>query len=128
MPKKIKIVLVDNHKLFIDGITRLFEDYQKFSVIGSALNGEELMELLKKLAPDIILLDLEMPVMDGHEAFKKIKKQYPHIKIVIVSGFLDDTTVHCYMKEGANAVIAKEWGDEILIDALYAVVEKRLLC
>lgn len=121
MSEKIKIILVDNHQIFIDALKRLIKDERQLSVIGSAVNGEELLELLKNLTPDIIILDLEMPIMNGEKAFEIIKKQYPSIKVIILSGFLEEPTISYFMEEGANAVIAKEWDEQILLDAIYTV-------
>lgn len=121
MIEKIKIILVDNHQIFIDAIKRLIKDERQFSVIGTALNGQELLELLKRMTPDIIILDLEMPVMDGEKTFEIIKKQYSSIKVIILSGFLEESVISYFMEKGANAVIAKEWGEGILLDAIFTV-------
>src|ERR1700758_789280 len=119
MSEKIKIIITDDHQIFIDGIKLIIKEDQHLSVIGSALNGQELLTLLKKEIPDIILLDLEMPILNGEKTLEIIKKQYPFIKVIILSGFLEEPLVSYFMNKGANAVLPKECDFEILLEAIY---------
>jgi len=85
--KKIKVVIADDHKLFRKGIIALLEDFDFIDEIEEASNGAELLKLLgnMQILPDVILLDLRMPVMDGVEAQQKIRILYPEIKIIILT-------------------------------------------
>ena len=78
----ITLVLADDHELFRDGLKLMLSKHKEIHIVGEAENGEELIELVHKLKPDVILTDIKMPVMDGIEAVKKITKQDPDAAIV----------------------------------------------
>ncbi len=124
MKKKIKIDIIDDHQIFIDSLGRLLTDDKNLNVVGGALNGQELLEVIKNESPDIILLDIEMPVMNGDDVLKIISKKYPGIHVIILSAFIEEEGVSHYMASGASGVLPKECNHEDLLDAIYSVMEK----
>jgi len=107
--KKHSIVLVDDHTLFRKGILELVNNFENYEVIWEASNGIELIDNLKILAkPEIILLDISMPEMDGFQAATIIKKKYPEIKILVLSMFDNEDAVIRMLKIGINGYILKD--------------------
>ena len=117
----IKIVIADDHQMFIDGIKVLLEQEPAISVTGEALNGKELLDLLEKQAPDIILMDINMPVLDGIEATRIIRKKYPAIKVLMLTMYNTKQYITSMIATGANGYILKNTGKEELIRAIEAI-------
>ena len=90
MAKECKIVVVDDHTLFRNGLRTLLDGIEGFSVIGEASNGVELLELLPGIEPDVILLDIEMPKMNGIVTAEEALKRYPDLKIITLSMYGDE--------------------------------------
>ena len=82
---KIKLVLVDDHKMIREGLKNFLSDNPDFEIIGEAENGQECLDLLSNINPDLVLTDLNMPVMDGLELTKEVKEKYPDMKIIAPS-------------------------------------------
>lgn len=122
---KINIVITDDHKLFRKGIIALLDDFDFIGEINEASNGEELMELLAemKTLPDIILLDLRMPVMDGVEAQQKIRSLYPGIKVIILTMEDDEQYILFLIGEGVNGYLLKNADPDEMETAIKKVVE-----
>lgn len=97
----IKIIIVDDHQMFIDGIKALLMNEKGVKVVGEALNGKELLLLLEKITPDIILLDVNMPEMDGIEATKAIRMKYPSLKILMLTMYNNSEFIFGLMNAGA---------------------------
>jgi DNA-binding NarL/FixJ family response regulator len=123
---KINIVITDDHKLFRKGIIALLEDFDFVGEINEASNGKELLELLSeiKILPDIILLDLRMPVMDGVEAQQKIRELYPGIKIIILTMEDDEQFILHLISEGVNGYLLKNADPIEMEQAILKVYEK----
>jgi len=121
MTKKVKIVIADDHELIRKGYISFLSEDPKISVIGEAENGNRLIELLKIKIPDIILLDLEMPVMNGEEALNIISKRFPEIKVIILSMHFGDALISYYMSKGARAFLSKNCNIETVFDAIHSV-------
>ena len=85
MHEKIKIAIADDHTLFVNGLVSLLTKYPEIEVVIVAENGKALHDKLETIQPDILLLDLEMPVMDGYKTAAMLKKNYPDIKIIILT-------------------------------------------
>ncbi|MFA6732921.1 MAG: response regulator, partial [Sphaerochaeta sp.] len=85
----MRIVLVDDDELVLESLSVLLAEDEDVHVVGCAANGAEALELLGKLAVDVVLLDVQMPVMDGIEAAQRIKAQFPRIKILMLTTFAD---------------------------------------
>ncbi|MGZ3861748.1 MAG: response regulator transcription factor [Bacteroidia bacterium] len=120
---QLKIAVVDDQKLFRQGIVSLLEENEELKVIIEAENGQELLNELRREVPDVILLDLEMPVMDGIIATDFVRKKYPDVKIIILTSHDDDSFITHLVEKGANGFLLKDAHIETVIDAIYDVVE-----
>ena len=121
--KKIRIVMADDHDVVRLGISALLSTVDGFEVVGQASDGEEAVAAVKKFKPDVVILDLEMPKMSGVEAARIIKLQFPHTKILILSGFENEKYVVQILKSGAGGYVVKNVGKEELADAIRIVAE-----
>lgn len=106
--KKIRIIVVDDHPLYRMGLTSLLKEENGLTVIGELANGQELMNLLEKKVADIILMDLEMPVMNGYQALNIITEKYPGIKVIINSSHYSEYYVAQLLSAGARAYLSKD--------------------
>ena len=124
MTNNLLVYITDDQTLFRKGMTRLVNSFQMVAEVKEAANGEELLQLISKKHPDVILLDLEMPVMDGIEAAEKIIARYPKIKIIVLS--MHDSHEHVYylMELGVHAFLLKNAEPEEVQQAITDVVEK----
>lgn len=124
MKSKKTIAVVDDHSVFREGLVSLLKEYEDFEVVLQASNGKELLKGIKKTKPDIILLDIEMPIMDGIETTIQLKKKHPSIKIIILTMHTEEGLVFDLMGKGANGFVPKDKSVEFVVDAIYAVLEK----
>lgn len=123
--KKIQVVVVDDHTLLRNALAKLIDSFDGFSVFFEAENGEELKAKLKnKLIPDIILLDVNMPGMNGFETAEWLFANYPQIKVLALSMFSDENTIIRMLKLGAKGYIMKTAEPEELHLALKSVMQK----
>ncbi len=118
---QIKIFVADDHQLFIEGIKALTRDSQEVKLIGEAENGEDLLAQLKTNQPNVILMDINMPKINGIEATKKIRQLYPEIKILALTMFDDTLYVSEMIKAGASGYLLKNAGKAELITAITTV-------
>lgn len=123
----IRLVLADDQALFIDSLKNVLESTQLFSVEAIASDGKRAVEQVRKYRPDIVLLDVRMPIMDGVEAAKIIHNKYPEVKIVMLTTFPDDNYVHEAMKCGANGYLLKDISINLLVKSLESVSEGAVL-
>lgn len=106
-PETIKVAIADDHKIFRKGVILSLKVYHNINFILEAENGEELIKGIEKEQPDIVLLDLKMPVKDGIETTKYLNKYYPQIRILILTMFEDERFVGHLMESGANGYLLK---------------------
>lgn len=118
MIKKIKILIVDDQELFREGLFTLLTVQSDFEVVGQASNGEEALRLSSKLAPDIILMDLRMPVMGGVETCSRISHLNPKIKVIVLTTFDEDELVFDALHAGAVGYLLKDVSPEKLFEAI----------
>ena len=104
----IKIALVDDHNLFREGIKLVLEDIAEVALCIEASNGQELLNALEGTVPDIILLDLDMPVLNGIETAKAVKASHPEIGIIILTMYDDEQMISHLMELGANGYLLKD--------------------
>ena len=103
----IRILLVDDHEMVRIGVSAYLQSQKDMEVAGEATNGQEAVEMALELRPDLILMDMVMPIMNGAEATKAIIDQWPEAKIMIVTSFLDDDKVYPALQAGAVSYILK---------------------
>lgn len=120
---KIKIAIADDYKIFRDGLKVGFSADENLEVIMEADNGEELMKALESEQPDVIIMDLKMPIMDGMEATKAVRAKYPNIKVLVVTMYDDDKFIIHLMENGANGYLLKNTEPDEIIKSIYAVHE-----
>jgi DNA-binding NarL/FixJ family response regulator len=104
----IRILLVDDQVLFREGLRKVISDWDDFNVIGETSNGKEALELCRKFLPDIVLMDINMPVMNGVEAAKLIHKELPSVRVVILTVSEDEKDLFDAIKFGAQGYILKD--------------------
>jgi len=120
----ITVALADDHWLFRSGVKNSLSSRQDIKVIGEAENGLQLLELLKKIQPDVILLDITMPIMDGLATLAEIKRLYPNIKVIILSMHNDHSMINRMMEIGANSYLSKEADSETIFQAIKICYEQ----
>ena len=104
----VRVIVVEDHPDVRSVIAALLSIEERFAVVGEARNGEEGIDLTEREQPDVVLLDLAMPVMDGLTALPAIQMVAPDTKVIVLSGFGTDRTVHAAMKAGASAFLHKD--------------------
>ncbi len=120
---KIQLMLVDDHEMVREGLVVFLSSQPDFEVIDQAGNGQEALEKLKQRQPDVILMDLIMPVMDGIEATQRVKFLYPQIEIIALTSFIDDEKVVAAIKAGVSGYIMKDVNPIELAQAIRSAAE-----
>jgi DNA-binding NarL/FixJ family response regulator len=123
MKKTIKLAVADDQQLFRKGLVSLIDEFDDLSVVIEASNGKDLLEKLKVKTPDVILLDFEMPEMDGIEATDIIRKKYPGIKILILTLHNEEEIILHLVEKGAHGFLLKDNPIDVVVDAIYAVID-----
>lgn len=118
---KITVLIVDDHTLVRDGIRSLLELCDDFEVVGEAADGKEALEKVKELAPEVVLMDLAMPVMTGLEATRRIRKEFPETKILALTQYDDSEYVVPVIRAGALGFVTKMGAFSELVSAIQAV-------
>ena len=121
MKSTINIAIAEDHDIVRQGYLALFKGHPLINVLFDVTNGKELYSELKTVKPDIILLDLEMPLMSGKEVLEKIQHKYPKIKIIIISATTRDITILEYLKRGVGSFLYKNCKFDKLVEAIVAV-------
>jgi DNA-binding NarL/FixJ family response regulator len=121
----IKIALADDHKLFAKGLVGMLEEHPKFRVVGTFPNGNELLEFLKSQQVDVVLTDLNMPMVNGFEVLKYCKENYPEVKVVILSMYDDEKIFKEVFDLGADGFILKDAEPEDLVFTIIEVFNGR---
>ncbi len=121
----IRILLVDDHRMFRTGLRKLFDHTPGMEVVGEADNGRDALVLVGNLVPEIVIMDLSMPDMNGMEATRRIKAIHPSVKIIGLSMYSDRQSVLGMLKMGASAYLRKDCDFDELVKAVYDVAEGR---
>jgi len=116
------ILIVDDHEVVRNGIRSYLETIKDFEVVGEAESGEAALKMVSELIPDIVLLDLIMPGMDGVETTRQIKKISPRTQVVVLTSYHEDVHIFPALKAGAISYILKDMKMEKLVDALQRAV------
>jgi len=118
---KIKILIADDHKILRQGIRSLLAPQPDFEVIGETADGPETLKETFKLKPDVVLMDIGMPNLNGFEATRQIKKKLPEVKVLILTMYQDDEYVLQALQSGASGYVLKDVAVEELVTAIRAV-------
>jgi DNA-binding NarL/FixJ family response regulator len=120
---KIKIAIADDYKIFRDGLKVGLSADEDLDVVLEADNGEDLLKAIEKSTPDVIIMDLKMPIMDGMEATKEVRKKYPGVKVLVVTMYDDDKFIIHLMENGANGYLLKNAEPGEIRKSIHAVHE-----
>jgi DNA-binding NarL/FixJ family response regulator len=121
MEDTVRVLIADDHPLFREGMRGRLDRVADVAVVGEAASGDEAVELANKLAPDVILMDIKMPGLNGIEATREIQRASPQIGILVLTMFEDDDSVFAAMRAGAKGYLLKDSGGEGVVHAIRAV-------
>lgn len=121
--KKIKVIIADDHSLFADGLEQIILSLPDFEVIAKPTNGRLLLQMLNRLTPDLILLDMNMPYMDGLEAAKIIKTNNHQVKIIIISMYYDNKLINTFKNQNIDGYIIKDTTAPVLKETILEVLK-----
>jgi DNA-binding NarL/FixJ family response regulator len=121
--RKIKLAIADDHLLFRQGLIALLSDYEEFKIVTEVSNGRELVQSLKDKPVDVVIVDFEMPEMDGLEATRQIRIKYPEVKIISLTMHNSEELILQLLDKGCNGFLLKDFDSEKLVDAIYAVID-----
>lgn len=121
---KISIYLADDHVLFRKGLIRLIQSFKRIGEIKEASNGRELIKLVTESPPDVVLVDLHMPVMGGDEVCEWVEKHHPEVKVIILTMEDSEEYIQQLISYGAHAYLSKSAPPEEVEKAIYSVVDK----
>ncbi len=127
MPDSIRVLISDDHLVVREGLRLILESEEGFQVVGEASNGLEAVRQADELQPDVILMDLRMPEMDGLEAIERIRARWPGIAIVILTTFNEDELMVRGLKLGASGYLLKDTGRAALFESVRAAVRGETL-
>jgi DNA-binding NarL/FixJ family response regulator len=112
---KCKIIIAEDHPIVRQGLKLIIETVDELQVVGEANDGIELLDLLKRMTPDVVVMDLAMPRMQGFEALEEIRRHCPVIRTIVLSGNLHGDNIKRAIKNGASGLVCKSsWGSELI--------------
>ncbi len=121
MPETLKVLVADDHPMFRDGLRSLLASTPDMEPVGAASGGEEAVALTAELQPDVVVMDVRMPGMDGIEAARRISRDSPRVRVLVVTMFEDDGTVFRAMRAGARGYVLKGANYVEMLRAIRAV-------
>lgn len=121
--RKIKIIVADDHPLIREGVRRLINKTQDLIVVADVENGQDALKAIDSLAPDVLILDLRMPEMDGFEVLKALKAKEQAPKVIILSADNDYLLIRYLLSEGAQAFCSKEQAPDLLVETIRRAVK-----
>ena len=121
MEDTVRVLIAEDHPLFREGMRGRLDRVADVAVVGEAASGDEAVELAHKLEPDVILMDIKMPGLNGIEATREIQQASPQIGVLVLTMFEDDDSVFAAMRAGAKGYLLKDSGGEGVVHAIRAV-------
>ena len=123
--QQVRVLIVDDHEMVREGLKVLLTRDETLHVVGEAATGLEALELVPVAKPDVVLMDLTMPVMDGAEATARIRDEYPQVQVVVLSGVGDSVLVEDALDAGAISYLVKDSHHEVVAQAIHDATEGR---
>ncbi len=123
----IRVMITDDHLIVREGLRLILETADDIEVVGEAVDGAECLELAAKLNPQVILMDLQMPRMDGITAIEHLRKDFPEIAIVILTTYNEDDLMIRGLQAGARGYLLKDSSRESLLDTIHAAAKGETL-
>ncbi len=123
MSEEIKLLIVDDHPVFRQGLRDVLETNSQMKVVGEAADGEVAVELAGQVNPEVILMDINLPTVNGLQVTRQIKSQFPGIKVIMITGYDDVEQVFHAIRAGASAYCPKDITPEALINVIHTVRE-----
>ncbi|HVF80866.1 MAG TPA: response regulator transcription factor [Flavisolibacter sp.] len=120
----IKVAIADDHALFRAGVKTSLSNRKDVQMVAEAENGMQLLNLLKHIVPDVILLDIQMPIMDGLTTLPEIKRLHPEVKVIMLSMHNDHSVITRMMEVGANSYLTKDTDSEMIYQAIRTCYEQ----
>lgn len=114
----IRVAIADDHALFRAGVKTSLSSRKDIQMVAEAENGMQLLNLLKHIQPDVVLLDIQMPIMDGLTALPEVKRLYPDVKVIMLSMHNDHSVITRMMEIGANSYLTKDSDSEMIYQAI----------
>ncbi|MBL7204517.1 MAG: response regulator transcription factor [Desulfobacteraceae bacterium] len=121
--KAITVVLADDHTIVRQGLAKLLEGEPNLRVVGEAENGREAVAKVEELKPDIVIMDIAMPMLNGIEATRQIKKVYPKTKVIILSMYSHEYYIHELLETGVSGYLLKDSSGRDIINAIHAAIK-----
>lgn len=118
--EKIRVIIADDHLVVREGLVVMLEATDEFEVVGQAYDGEGALRMSEELRPDVVLLDVQMPGLDGIEATRQLKKRVPTAQVVVLSSFDQDEYIYQSIQAGAKGYVLKDSGLDDLLDVVRA--------
>src|SRR5947207_12781244 len=98
----MKVLIADDHKLMVEGIRRALEPAEDIEIVGEASSGSQVLPLVRRLSPDVVLLDIRMPNMDGLACLDQVRKKCTKVQVIVLSAFSDTEHIHAAFNDGAS--------------------------
>jgi len=121
--KKIKVLLVDDHQIILDGIKSLLENADEIQVVATANDGNEALNTLKLITIDVILMDIDMPKLNGIDATRQIHEKYKDVRVIMLTMHNESAMIKNLIEIGAHGYLLKNSSKEELLDAIYKVAK-----
>ena len=120
-PSSIQVFIIDDHQMFINGIQSMFADHALIRIVGVSTSGKEALQQLRQLMADVVLLDINLPDIDGIELNKRLQREFPHLKVIALTMHHEASFIQSMIRHGARAYVLKNSGQEQLQQAITAV-------
>jgi DNA-binding NarL/FixJ family response regulator len=121
--KKITVIIADDHEMIAETLGKMIGDQEDFELLGNAFNGKQVVEMLEKQQPDVLVLDIEMPEMDGIATMRHIAANFPKMKVLALSNYNDPPTVRKMIQEGIRGYILKNRSGKFLVNGIRTVAK-----
>jgi DNA-binding NarL/FixJ family response regulator len=119
----MKIIICDDQAIIREGLTMLISLEKDIEILGTASDGAEALELVEKVQPDLVLMDLKMPIMNGIEATRQIRTKFPNVKVLVLTTYSEDEWVFDAIRAGASGYLLKDTPRETVMDAIKGTFE-----